>query len=79
MLVADFGGKCHDCGVAYPPYVFEFDHRDPSTKSFGVGCGNTWAYEKMKAEAEKCDLVCSNCHKHRTHLQRCSGCEYCVC
>lgn len=58
--------------------MFDFDHRDPSEKEFGVGAkGISRAYDKQLAESLKCDLVCANCHRMRTHKQRCRGCEHC--
>lgn len=79
-LVTEFGSSCMDCGYTGPPFMFDFDHRDPEKKEFGIArAGNTRAYARMKAEAEKCDLVCANCHRFRTHKQRCTGCEYCGC
>lgn len=77
-LVAHHGGVCVDCKVKYPPYVMDFDHRDPSQKSFILASGATKAYKDALEETMKCDLVCSNCHRVRTHKQRCSGCEFCV-
>jgi hypothetical protein len=62
---------CKDCGVKYPPYVMDFDHRDPSEKLMGVG--DTYRYassvisDEVKEEIKKCDIVCSNCHRERTH------------
>lgn len=61
------GGKCMDCGQSFEdhPSVFDFHHRDPSEKkrkpSALFGC--TW--EKLKAELDKCDLLCANCHRIR--------------
>ena len=67
-LVALKGGKCFDCGVVFPPYVFHFDHRDPSTKSFGISStGLTRKFSDLVCEVEKCDLVCANCHAVRTY------------
>lgn len=78
-LVAAHGGKCVDCGIAYPPFVMDFDHRDPTEKKFGLSeKGKCQSYEKQLAESLKCDLVCANCHRMRTHKQRCSGCEHCI-
>lgn len=59
---------CVDCGVQYPPYVMDFDHRDPSGKSASVGemVGRT-SLARMVAEIAKCDVVCANCHRVRTH------------
>lgn len=75
-LVDHFGGSCKDCGLTGPPFLFDFDHRDPAEKSFGIG-GKTKSFSILLSEAEKCDLVCATCHRWRTHRQRCSGCEYC--
>ena len=63
---------CMDCGVNYPPYVMDFDHRDPSTKvrEVAVMVGGYGTLADLFAEIEKCDLVCSNCHRIRTHNRR---------
>ncbi len=63
-LVAVRGGRCQDCGYAALPAALEFHHRDPSTKEFGLG---NWhgSRERLLREAEKCDLVCANCHRIR--------------
>lgn len=74
-LVMEFDNKCHDCGYEGPPFMFDFDHRNPEEKTCGVGDYKSLA--KMREEALKCDLVCANCHRMRTHIQRCSGCIYC--
>lgn len=77
-LVEYHGGKCLDCGYEGPPFMFDFDHRNPAEKSFAVtGNGATRAWDKVLAESLKCDLVCANCHRFRTHRQRCDGCEWC--
>jgi len=77
-LIEAAGGSCVDCGLTGAPYLFDFDHRDPATKSFLVSNGgNGTSIARLREEAAKCDLVCANCHRHRTHIQRCMGCEYC--
>jgi hypothetical protein len=77
-LVAHHGSKCLDCGYEGPPFMFDFDHRDPSQKKFGIGAsGFSRKYEIQLEESLKCDLVCANCHRMRTHKQRCNGCKYC--
>ena len=58
---------CMDCGVRYPPYVMDFDHRDPSVKFLGVGMMTHRSPAKIIEEIAKCDVVCSNCHRIRTH------------
>ena len=58
---------CMDCGVHYPPYVMDFDHRDPKTKTFGIASGKTYTSTRLQQEILKCDVVCANCHRERTH------------
>jgi hypothetical protein len=60
---------CVDCGEA-DPIVLEFDHRDPATKRTDVGrlihTSTVWI---VRAEIEKCDVRCGNCHRIRTATQ----------
>lgn len=57
---------CADCGVRYPPWVMDFDHvRDE--KEFNIAKMTYQKPEVIEREAEKCDVVCSNCHRQRTH------------
>jgi hypothetical protein len=77
-LVEHHGGQCVDCGYRGPAFMYEFDHRDPDNKSFSIsGKGVTRAYSSLLTESLKCDLVCPNCHRMRTHKQRCLGCPGC--
>jgi hypothetical protein len=63
MLVQEAGGRCVVCGYDRYLGALEFHHRDPAQKSFHLGLGwLTRSLEKMRAEAAKCALVCSNCH-----------------
>jgi hypothetical protein len=39
--------------------------------------GCSIAIDRLRAEVAKCDLVCANCHRVRTHKQRCNDCELC--
>lgn len=58
---------CADCNESYPYYVMDFDHRDPSVKVDFVGRLLTGSLKKLMSEIEKCDVVCANCHRERTH------------
>lgn len=61
---------CADCGVRYPSYVMDLDHRDRSSKTRHVSAIVTsGSYQAVKDEIAKCDAVCSNCHRIRTHKQ----------
>ena len=57
------GGKCSICGYDRCVDALEFHHENPSVKEFKLGSGNTMSWKAYKKEAEKCILVCSNCHK----------------
>ena len=57
------GGKCCKCGYNKCIDALEFHHENQDEKEFKLGSGNTMAWREYKAEAMKCILVCSNCHK----------------
>ncbi len=64
-------GMCTDCKNPFPPYVLEFDHLDSTTKRFNVGdAASVPSMEALQEEIDKCELVCSNCHKKREHARR---------
>ena len=60
---------CADCGQSYPYYVMDFDHRPGEVKLFNIGDAPNLGYgpKRVLPEVEKCDLVCANCHRERTH------------
>src|SRR3954451_5796997 len=59
---------CADCGQRFEPHQMDFDHRDPAAKSFNLLAGRAAlkSTAQLRAEAEKCDVVCANCHALRT-------------
>ena len=61
---------CADCEGRFPVCVMDFDHRDPATKAFTISrkVGRT-SSDALLAEIAKCDIVCANCHRERTHLR----------
>ena len=61
--------SCMDCGIKFPPFVMDFDHRDKGDKEVEVGrmINGGWSKEKVDKEIRKCDIVCSNCHRVRTY------------
>lgn len=69
FLVGAKNRPCADCGLSFPFYVMDFDHRDYLSKIENVSRMFTrnWALEKIKKEVEKCDIVCANCHRIRTY------------
>lgn len=59
---------CADCGQTFPPYVMDFDHRPGEEKSFGLAfAASGRSAVEVQAELAKCDVVCANCHRIRTH------------
>src|SRR5688572_8234175 len=68
------GGKCVDCGYDAHPAALDFDHRDPSTKLLEVSQMSSEAgWDRLVAEAEKCDIRCANCHRIKTFEAREGG------
>ena len=58
---------CADCKTRYPYYVMDFDHVR-GVKRFDISRGaNSQTVSAVIAEIAKCDVVCSNCHRKRTH------------
>lgn len=63
-LVEARGGRCEDCGYDRTIWALEFHHRDANTKLFSLG-GFLGSIDRARREAEKCFLVCANCHRIR--------------
>lgn len=67
-LIDKAGGKCIHCGIKHDGKntpIFDFHHRDASTKLFEV-CNReikSRNLESLYAEADKCDVLCANCHR----------------
>jgi transposase len=62
-LVEEAGGKCLICGYDRCQQALQFHHLDPQTKSFHLGQrGLSRSLARCRAEAEKCALLCANCH-----------------
>lgn len=57
---------CADCDIKYPHYIMDFDHK--FDKSFNIsGAEIYYSFSKILEEIKKCEIVCSNCHRERTH------------
>jgi hypothetical protein len=62
-LVAEAGGSCILCGYSRCLAALEFHHLDPAAKRFSVaGRGVTRSLARAREEAQKCVLLCANCH-----------------
>ena len=64
MAIELKGGKCQVCEYSRCVSALDFHHIDEKTKSFDLSTGGlTRSWEKIKAELQKCILLCSNCHR----------------
>ena len=64
MAIEYKGSKCQICGYSKYQGAFDLHHLDPKAKDFGIGDkGYTRSWEKVKAELDKCILVCATCHR----------------
>lgn len=61
-------GACSDCGIS-DFRVLDFDHLPGQEKRAEVSRMVAYGFsiESIKKEIAKCDLVCANCHRIRTH------------
>ena len=62
-------GACeHCCKQVVHCHQFDFDHVDPSQKSFNISKGGSKS--RIDAELKICRLLCKNCHHIRTFYAR---------
>lgn len=62
-LKQSFGGKCNRCGYSKCLAALQFHHLDRNTKEGIVSrMINQFGIASAKKEAEKCELICANCH-----------------
>jgi transposase len=61
-LIAEAGGRCAICAYDRCPGALHFHHLDPATKRFSIRSGRSPALHRLREEAQKCVLLCSNCH-----------------
>lgn len=59
---------CVDCGED-DPIVLEFDHVRGVKEENISRLLRSGSEERLRAELEKCDVVCANCHRKRTSVQ----------
>lgn len=57
---------CADCKGVFPSYVMDFDHVS-GVKLINVSTAVKTGRRLVIAEAAKCEIVCANCHRRRTH------------
>ena len=64
LLVEYKGGQCIVCNYKKTPWALDFHHVDGLKKSFSMSVrGLTRSLERLQEEADKCVLLCANCHR----------------
>ena len=58
---------CADCGKSFPYYVMDLDHLPGHEKKFQLGKYLQHKLADIEDELKKCEAVCANCHRFRTH------------
>lgn len=61
--------SCVDCGKFYHFSVMDFDHVRGEKKFNICRLDNRGAFQQLLKEIEKCEIVCSNCHRLRTYVR----------
>src|SRR5215208_473399 len=56
------GGRCQLCDYDRYPVALELHHLDRRTKDPEFRLMRFWSWQRVLDEAEKCILLCSNCH-----------------
>jgi transposase len=63
QLVVEAGGACVLCGYSRWQGALQFHHVEPASKEFQLAHhGHSRSIAKSRAEAQKCVLLCANCH-----------------
>ena len=70
-LVDMLGGKCVGCGTTEK---LQFDHIDRHKKAFCISKHLASKIDKLIEEAEKCQLLCDDCHKIKTSINHDANC-----
>lgn len=58
--------SCVDCSLI-DPVVMEFDHLSDKESDVSKMVIRGLSWERIQKEIAKCEMVCANCHRRRTH------------
>jgi len=64
---------CIDCGYSRYPEALDFDHLPGAEKVKSVALMWGYSWDKVLTEIDKCEVVCANCHRHRTKVRSVSA------
>jgi hypothetical protein len=56
---------CADCGLT-DPRILEFDHLGDKAEEIAALWRRGRSLDELRDEVAKCEVVCVNCHRHRT-------------
>lgn len=57
------GGACLICGYNHCVSAMDFHHIDPNEKDIDVSSMKSSSFESVRAELDKCVLLCCRCHR----------------
>lgn len=57
---------CTDCRNYFHFSMMDFDHLEFESKKFNIANTEHHSFPQIMQELQKCELVCSNCHRFRT-------------
>ena len=66
---------CMDCKESFPYYVMDFDHVRGRKHKNVMELIPTLSKKIIDLEIAKCEIVCSNCHRVRTHERKSNKCK----
>ena len=58
---------CADCKESFPYFVMDFDHLSDKSFSIAEAANIGYSRKRIQEEIDKCEVVCANCHRIRTH------------
>lgn len=58
---------CSNCKTTYPYYVMDFDHIGYKQVEIASLVNKSSNFSQIRLEITQCEVVCSNCHRKRTH------------
>lgn len=67
------GKSCDDCKIEYPGHIMQYDHVSGEKICNLNSMYRTHSMDAILEEIAKCDIVCANCHSHRTWMRSLAG------
>ena len=70
MVEAVKARPCADCGIQYAAWQMDFDHvSGKKVERVSQLAHDSGSIRQILAEIAKCEVVCANCHRNRTHFR----------